>query len=127
MENLTDTLEIWVCNLIEMLGKGLGCRVCADNRRSEVTGVCGFKNTLFRSDIHFHIDTPANRRAGDRFRVFDGCVLCLEGETKALDPRQIKARQVPKMLVAVNQFHASVYSFADIRNKGPVSVRLVRL
>jgi hypothetical protein len=31
------------------------------------------------------------------------------------------------MLVAVDQFHALVYSFADIRNKGQVSVRFVRL
>jgi hypothetical protein len=31
------------------------------------------------------------------------------------------------MLVAVDQFHAAVYSFADIRNKGQVSARYVTL
>ena len=110
-----------------MLGKGLRCRVCTDNRRSKVTGVCGFKNTLFRSDIHFHVDTPTDWSPRDRILVLDRCVLRLEGEAKSLYPRQIKARQVPKMLVAVNQFHAAVYSFADIWNKGQVSMRLVRL
>jgi len=87
------------------------------NSRPKVTGVCSFKNTLFRSDIHFHVDTATNRRFGDCIRVFDGRVLSLEGEAKPLYPRQVKACQVPKMLVAVDQFHAAVYSPDISRNK----------
>ena len=118
MENLTDAPEVFVLDGIKVLSERITGWISSHDRWAKTARIGGFESALFRSDIHFHINAATNRRAGDRFRVFDGGVLCLKGEAKALYPRQIKARQIPKMLVAVDQFHAAVYSPDISRNKG---------